>query len=701
MTSSLPFLVGTHHQQAAEDGLQCGVLELFEPVDLAALLCGDSCSKTNAHAQSNHPPDTDTDADAPSELLCLATLPAHMIPAEILHFFAACLADIFSIRIFRHHARPERYLALLRLTSCAAAGRVRGEYGGQLLSSLDKSYCCLLPVRNVSFGAAGQGQGPRQQELGLGQGPPPGLTGSSAAEELGGFSVDTDSARAASVSAAGIAEEEESCPVCLEAIPSMSLTTCCGHRFHMRCTMKLEGPQCPVCRFQHDAQGTVCFVCGWAGRGEGGMGMGRGMGGGTGMGQDIGMGMSMSMGMDMGIDMGMGMGQEMGWGQDTHQLSSGVRSLLPAGATSTPDSGPGTEYGAEGNTGSGSVSGKGSGKGSRKGSVSDLEMELGALSSGMHSMDMGMGVGMGMGIDTDTEVDLWLCLICGFTGCGGPLGHMQEHYADTLHTYAMNLSSRLVWDFAGDGYVHRLILEVGAAQEAQGGSGTSGESGDSGESGNLVASAMDGSIVSGSGGSQKLVEVSPRDYQHHVRSTRPPLTSAQEQMLIARKLESAASRYNQLLAWQLAQNRMLYMSRLQRIRNSVDTGGGGGGGGETGSSAATKRPHKNWRQNVLASLRTEKSKLGRQLEAARARLTRGGKELDVLKSLHHNLLNNRAEWQTRVDAAAGNLAEAEKTYRCEVPLLEEKVRQLMKRLDAVTPTNTGAKPTSASMSGEG
>ena len=32
-----------------------------------------------------------------------------------------------------------------------------------------------------------------------------------------------------------------------------------------------------------------------------------------------------------------------------------------------------------------------------------------------------------------------------------------EHYNKTGHVYAMELSTQRVWDYVGDGYVHRLI----------------------------------------------------------------------------------------------------------------------------------------------------------------------------------------------------------------------------------------------------
>ncbi|KAK4545872.1 hypothetical protein LTR36_002436 [Oleoguttula mirabilis] len=73
------------------------------------------------------------------------------------------------------------------------------------------------------------------------------------------------------------------------------------------------------------------------------------------------------------------------------------------------------------------------------------------------------------GADTDTDGEtvcascattdnLWICLICGSIGCGRYDGaHAYAHYEATSHCYAMDISTQHVWDYAGDGYVHRLI----------------------------------------------------------------------------------------------------------------------------------------------------------------------------------------------------------------------------------------------------
>ncbi|KAI9814628.1 MAG: hypothetical protein M1827_003184 [Pycnora praestabilis] len=57
-----------------------------------------------------------------------------------------------------------------------------------------------------------------------------------------------------------------------------------------------------------------------------------------------------------------------------------------------------------------------------------------------------------------SEANLWMCLICGNIGCGRyDAAHAFSHHQQTSHSYAMDMSTQRVWDYIGDGYVHRIL----------------------------------------------------------------------------------------------------------------------------------------------------------------------------------------------------------------------------------------------------
>lgn len=53
---------------------------------------------------------------------------------------------------------------------------------------------------------------------------------------------------------------------------------------------------------------------------------------------------------------------------------------------------------------------------------------------------------------------LWLCMLCGHVGCGRYTGgHAVAHFNATGHAFALDLLTQRAWDYAADGWVHRLI----------------------------------------------------------------------------------------------------------------------------------------------------------------------------------------------------------------------------------------------------
>ncbi|KAL8721009.1 MAG: hypothetical protein Q9225_002214 [Loekoesia sp. 1 TL-2023] len=59
-----------------------------------------------------------------------------------------------------------------------------------------------------------------------------------------------------------------------------------------------------------------------------------------------------------------------------------------------------------------------------------------------------------------SDANLWICLICGNVGCGRyDAAHAFLHYQQTCHSFAMDLATKRVWDYATDAYVHRLVQD--------------------------------------------------------------------------------------------------------------------------------------------------------------------------------------------------------------------------------------------------
>lgn len=66
--------------------------------------------------------------------------------------------------------------------------------------------------------------------------------------------------------------------------------------------------------------------------------------------------------------------------------------------------------------------------------------------------------------ECNSSDDLWICLICGYVGCGRYIGgHSHDHFSETSHSYTMELGqTNRVWDYVGDNFVHRLLQTDGA-----------------------------------------------------------------------------------------------------------------------------------------------------------------------------------------------------------------------------------------------
>ncbi|KAM0561227.1 hypothetical protein ACHAPJ_003732 [Fusarium lateritium] len=82
-------------------------------------------------------------------------------------------------------------------------------------------------------------------------------------------------------------------------------------------------------------------------------------------------------------------------------------------------------------------------------------------SSNPHTQPFGSGASNLCSVCDCTD-DIWICLICGYVGCGRYKGgHAKDHWKETAHCFALELETQHVWDYAGDMWVHRLIRDKG------------------------------------------------------------------------------------------------------------------------------------------------------------------------------------------------------------------------------------------------
>ena len=208
-------------------------------------------------------------------------------------------------------------------------------------------------------------------------------------------------------------------------------------------------------------------------------------------------------------------------------------------------------------------------------------------------------------------------------------GHARDHYNETLHAYALNTETQHVWDFAGQGYVHRLIQNID-----------------------------DG----------KLVEVSdPTNTTSQERSLIPHLSDSREEEVVHRKLEGLANQYHTLLQSQLEQQRLYFESILESMQREHE------------EEMLKNKPKAS--TDLIAALKQERNQLQHRHTTMKTKYVQVSDEVAFLKNMNESLEANKEPMRRKIEEAQRERREFKNTLQqCKAPL-EEKMRQLMCRLE--------------------
>ena len=228
-------------------------------------------------------------------------------------------------------------------------------------------------------------------------------------------------------------------------------------------------------------------------------------------------------------------------------------------------------------------------------------------------------------LDCQSSDDLWICLVCGYVGCGRYAGgHAHQHFLDTEHCYSMQLGHNRVWDYVGDNFVHRLVQNTG-----------------------------DGKLVEGEG--RGAVEKHQGGVEDHTE-----------------KMDSLQLEYTYLLTSQLEDQRRYFEKKLSRMEE-----GAGKELSELTYRAKQTEEDKSVLSQELESVRREKMKLESKVGQLCQKLEKVTKEFAEEKQLNKSLRENQEGWQTKLKKTEVELNVTKELKEREISDLKDQVRDLM------------------------
>lgn len=219
--------------------------------------------------------------------------------------------------------------------------------------------------------------------------------------------------------------------------------------------------------------------------------------------------------------------------------------------------------------------------------------------------------------------NLWICLICGYIGCGRYAGgHAHNHFKETQHTYSMELGNNKVWDYAADNYVHRLIQNK-----------------------------TDGKLVQFDENSREV----NRD----------------------EKVDSITLEYTYLLTMQLDSQRLFFEERLNKMEDKANFQ----------LEETEMKLVENMNESVklkenLNQLTKEKNNLDKKYTAITTKFNKLQSELNEERELNKCLTSNQELYQNKLAILEEKLKKSDEEKSSEIEDLQSQLRDLMFYLDA-------------------
>ncbi|KAJ3400518.1 hypothetical protein HDU80_006869, partial [Chytriomyces hyalinus] len=436
--------------------LNAGIVHLYrdrKELD-TSLVRHDAATLNNgtAHPNKDSPSDTSVRTNPISSeqtlnVLCLLAVPAYMTAQDVLLFTAPFAASIQHVRFIRDAVHSRSMVLLNFRTGAAFEGEPAAfyaEYSGKLFNSLDEAVCTVVYVRSVEFKSHAipyfDMNLPVSAHTGMIRSPKNAISPTNGSSSS--LSASASSSSSASPKLSIVAHEKSpletsamielpTCPVCLDRMDSSVtglVTILCHHSFHCNCLSKWQDASCPVCRYT--SGGTQQFQLG------------------------------------ANFHSRAAILNQYEENQSRHRTDSTQRQAILNGS----DPPISTSFDSMSHPNAihpfGSNHHQSEPPSSIIESFSPKQPPLEASEALFLQASQHIPIPISTTATSNNTCsrcpatsNLWICLVCGTVGCGRyESAHAANHYtSNPSHVYALELETQRVWDYVGDGYVHRLI----------------------------------------------------------------------------------------------------------------------------------------------------------------------------------------------------------------------------------------------------